>query len=329
MRLTINEIAEMAQVAKSTVSKALNGQKGVSEDKRKRILCLADELDYHPNASAQALASSRSLAVGLVLPHYAGRAMAGAYWTAIISAIAQESRSRGYSLLILAPGSDDDLSKPIETAIKRRNVDGLLIGAENLDAKAVAVLSRCELPFVMIGRSPRMDHYSVDVDNAPASKRIVAHLASRGCSRIACLAGPSDFPYTRDRVRGYREALAEAGLDWSAVVHSSYLDGDTGAAVSRLLEEGKDMDALFVTAGGDFVLDAIDALRGSGKDLSSIGMAAFDDYRFFDYMSLPISTIRQPLQEMGSMAASVLLDLIGGCAPEQTEWILPTEMVLR
>jgi len=329
MKLTINEIAELAQVAKSTVSKALNGQKGVSEEKRNLILKLAEQLDYHPNASAQALASNRSLSVGLVLPHQADFSLSGAFWSAIITAVAQEARARGYNLLILSPGEDDNVADPIESVLKRRNVDGLVIGAEHLDPKAVSTLILEDVPFVLIGRSPNIHHYFVDIDNEPASRKIVAHMASQGHRRIACLAGPREYPYIQERVAGYEAALREAGLEWEAVEYAPYLASEVDTAVGRLLAVHPDLDGLYLTAGGEFILDAIDAVKRFHPDLSGFGMAVFDDYRFFDYLGIPISRMRQPLHDIGARAASLLFELIDGQKPEKMDWVLAAEAVLR
>jgi DNA-binding LacI/PurR family transcriptional regulator len=329
VKLTINEIAELAQVAKSTVSKALNGHKGVSEDKRRQIVKLARQLDYHPNASAQALASSRSGFIGFVLPAQARVSLAGAYWSAVISAAAQEARSRNYNLLILSPGPDDDISRPVDSVLKRRSVDGLILGAELVDAGTVSSLVYEGLPFVLVGRNPTLRHYSVDVDNEAASRRIVAHLAGRGRRRIACLAGPPERPYVLERIAGYRAALADAGLDWSVVEYAPYDDEKAGDAAARLLGVRPELDALFITAGGDFFLSAIDALRRLRGDLSGLDLSVFDDYRFFDYLGLPISRVRQPLGELGAKAASLLFELIEGIVPERMEWVLESEAVLR
>jgi LacI family transcriptional regulator len=329
MKLTINEIAELAQVAKSTVSKALNGQKGVSEEKRKLILKLAEQLDYHPNASAQALASNRSLSIGLVLPHQADFSLSGAFWSAIITAVAQEARARGYNLLILSPGEDDNMAAPIESVLKRRNVDGLVIGAERLDPKTVSTLILEDVPFVLIGRSPNVHHYSVDIDNEPASRKIVAHLASQGRRHIACLAGPREYPYVQERVAGYRAALLEAGLAWKAIEYAPYLAAEVEAAVGRLLAADPCLDGLYLTAGGEFILDAIDALKRERADLSGFGIAVFDDYRFFDYLGLPISRMRQPLHDIGARAACLLFELIDGKKPERMDWVLAAEAILR
>ncbi len=329
MKLTINEIAEIAKVAKSTVSKALNGQKGVSEEKRREILSLAERLNYEPSASAQALASSRTGIIGLLLPHEAGYTLAGSYWSAIITSVAEAANAHGHSLLILAPPAGDDVAGPVETVIRRRNVDGLIIGAERLDPGITARLDAEDIPFVLIGRDPTIKHYSVDVDNRGGSEGLVAHLLASGYGRIACLAGPAEYPYNRERVEGYRLALERAGVSWNSVRHAGYTSEEGRRAVTEILAGHPDLDALFVTAGGEFLLDCIDVLRLPGVAPRRIGLGAFDDYRFFDYLDMPICAIRQPLRDIGGTAALMLFALLAGEAPRPMHRTLDVELVIR
>jgi LacI family transcriptional regulator len=329
MKLTINEIADIAQVAKSTVSKALNGQKGVSEEKRKRILELAQELNYEPSASAQALAFNRTGSIGLLIPHEAAHALSGSYWSAIITAVAQEANSHNYNLLILTPQKEGNVSDPVETVLRRRNVDGLIIGAEQIDPAVTSRLIEEEIPFVFIGRNPQVQHYSVDVDNLGASERLVAWLIGEGYTRIGCLAGPEQFLYTQERVAGYRQALKKAGLAGEMIEYATYDRAGASCGLSALMEKYPDMDALYVTAGGDFLLDTIDAIRLSGLNLNRFKLGVFDDYRFFDYMNLSVCTIRQPLAELGATAAGILFRFLSGQEPAQMNYVLDVELILR
>jgi LacI family transcriptional regulator len=329
MKLTINEIAEIAQVAKSTVSKALNGQKGVSDEKRRQILDLAEQLKYEPSASAQALSSSKTGSIGLLIPHEAGYSLSGAYWSAIITSIAQVANGNGYSLLILTPACENDLSSTVENVIRRRNVDGLIIGAEQLDPSMTSRLIEEEIPFVFIGRNAQVQHYSVDVDNLVGSERLVAHLAGAGYKKIVCLAGPAEYLYNQERVAGYHNALKKAGLRWNVVEHTGYTTEETHAAASRIIREFPDLDALYVTAGGDFLLDCIDIFRLAGTDFRKFGLGAFDDYRFFDYLDIPVCTIRQPLNDIGATAARLLFSFLSGENPVQLNYILDVELILR
>lgn len=329
MKITINEIANAAKVAKSTVSKALNGQKGVSAKKRDEILELVRRLKYEPNASAQALASSKTGAIGLLVPHEAGYSLSVSFWASIITSIAEEANRRRYSLLILTPPDEESLMEPVESVIRRRNVDGLLIGAERVDPLVMNRLVREGIPFVCIGRNPLVQHCSVDVDNSGGGKKIVSHLIEKGKSRIACLAGPEEYQYNRERVSGYLAALEGARISWKAQVYSDYDRVSMREAIGRLYREHPDMDALFATAGGDVLLDCIDELRAQVPDADGIALASFDDYRFFDYIDVPVCTVRQPVQDIGRLAASLLFDTLSGNAPKEIDHILPVDIILR
>lgn len=329
MKRTIHEIAERAQVAKSTVSKALNGHKGVSEKKRQEIRALAEEFNYEPSAAARSLTSNKTGTIGLLLPHTAEYSLSAAYWSAMISAISGAAGERGYTLMILTPREGDTVASVVDSVIRKRNTDGLIIGAEHLEDSAVSRLRAEEIPFVCIGKSPGNEDYCVDVDNAAGSERLVERFVQTGKKRIACLAGPEDLPYTMDRVSGFKRALAKHGVDSGGLQYSPYSRNGVALALEKLISGSAHLDALFITAGGDFLLDAIDALKRLKVDLSALSLGAFDDYRFIDYLGFNVTTVRQPLRDIGRCAAGLLFDLIDGKTPESQIHVLDVEIVLR
>lgn len=330
MKPTIGELARRAGVAKGTVSKALNGRKGVGEETRRRILDLAAGLNYEPAAAAQALAGGKSGSIGLFIPHEAAPALSGSYWSAVVTAVARRAAARGYSLLLLTSPREGDLSSPIESALRRRNVDGLILGADCVDPAALARLEAEAMPFVFIGTNPAYPHVSVDVDNLGGSRLLVSHLITRGSRRIACLAGPRDYPYVLDRVSGYREALAAAGLRWEAVAHSAYEPEQIRRAAAALASEHPDMDALYLSSGGDFLLDCIDLWTAERRPIpGGTALGAFDDYRFFDYLPVKVVSVRQPLDAIGAAAADALFAALSGDEEGGRSRLLDVELVVR
>lgn len=329
MKPTINEIAALANVAKSTVSKALNGQRGVSEEKRREILSIVKRLDYEPTASARALASQRTGSIALVLPTRAGYSLTGAYWSAIISSISDYAASRSYTLLVLSPQAGTSASELIDGTLKRRTVDGLILGPEHLYPDVFNRLGTAGIPFVFIGQAGDGNTYAVDVDNAKGSLMLVRHLLKRGYTRIACMTGPADCGYVRDRIAGYRSALTEACLAWEAVASSSYRKEDTCAAMRALLRENPDCDALYIAAGGDFFLDCLDMVREVRGTADGLGFCSFDDHRYLDYLGVRVTTARQPLVDIGVGAAQILFDVLAGKDPGQCVRVYDVDIIER
>lgn len=329
MKLTINEIAQMANVAKSTVSKALNGHKGVSEENRQRILEIINSMDYEPNASAKALAQSKTGAIGLVIPHDTHYSLSGAYWAGIITAVATEANKQGYNLLLIPQSDNPDPINPLESIIRKRSVDGLIIGAEQIDIPSIERLKNRGIPFVFLGKNPQIDHYAVDVKNIEGAEKVTSTLIQRGYKQIACIAGPEEYVYTRDRVKGFSNALKKADMNSLEVMYSYYSAYEARKNTSLLLQKYPDIDAVFIAAGGEFVLNILEVIRFNGIPLKKLGVGAFDDYRVYDFLDCPIIAAKQPMEAMGASISKTLFSLIKGETPTPMFQEFDVELVLR
>lgn len=330
MKLTINEIAEMAQVAKSTVSKALNGQKGVSEENRQRILKIIQQTNFQPNSAAKVLVQKKNGTIGFILPHEAGYSLAGLYWTGIVTAVAAEVSKHGNNLMIITPTEDEETPfQNLEAAIRRQSVDGLIIGAEQLNTKNMILIMNENIPFVFIGQNQTLQHYCVDVDNREGAEKITAQLIDHGYKKIACITGPKEYQYTKERLEGFRTTMERAGLDPSHTMHTSYYEKDALATTSKMLELYPDTDAFFVTAGGEFVLSIFESLRLSGMSLKNMGFGVFDDNHIFDFLDFPVITAEQPIKQMGTTAVKLLFEQINGTPPAELIHRLPVNIILR
>jgi LacI family transcriptional regulator len=328
MKLTIKEIAEMAKVSKGTVSKALNGQPGVGPGTRERIMKLIRSLNYEPSSTAQALAFKKTGNIGVIIPHEAGFSLSGAYWSTMITSIAQRAMQFEYNLLLLTSKREGDIESAYSKALKKRSVDGLIIGSELLDKKSITALLVHEMPFVLIGRNPELSHYYVDVDNERGAYEMTCHIAEQGFTRIGLLTGPAEYHYSRERISGFRTALRERGLPDGFIAHSGYISEDTSRQTRSLIERNR-LDALFVGAGGDFMLDALRACSELGLEPPSFGLAVFDDYAFLDYMKPGITAVRQPIWELGTAAVRMLFETFQTGRPEQEQIVFPTSLVIR
>lgn len=332
-KLTINEIAKMANVAKSTVSKALNGQKGVSDEVRQKILSLVADVNYQPNATARALAQNKTGIIGFVLPHSASTSLAETYWIEVITAITEEVELKGNNLMVIAPSSNnEDPYESLRNIVLRHSVDGLIMGAENLNSEIMDLIQKSGIPFVFIGQNPLYPHFSIDVNNEEGAylvtKEIIKHLGDNH-KQICCITGPKEYIYTKDRINGFVKACNEENFSGYHIFSTDYSAENTQKTVVELLEVCPNPDAFFIAAGGDFFLSIMDILRLEGLNIKKQVLGVFDDARIFDYLDFSIISAKQPLQEIGQLAAKNLFDLMLDKQPEKQVQYLSVNIILR
>ncbi|MBN1649520.1 MAG: LacI family DNA-binding transcriptional regulator [Spirochaetales bacterium] len=328
MKITIKDIARMARVSKGSVSKALNGQPGVGEKTRQRILKLVEQTGYEPNFLAQALAFSKTGNIGLIIPHEAGYSLNGSYWSELITAIAQESNSCGYSLLLLTARHEGDIESAYRTVLKSRRIDGLIIGSEMLDKKSIKALMSHDIPFVLIGKNPQVKHYFVDTDNYQGAYQIIEYMVRHGYKRPAVISGPEEYYYTRERMRGAVDALKAAGADSTGIFSTIYDTASVFECVNGIMKEFRP-DSLFVSSGGEFLFDVLQALNSFHVQYPKFGITVFDDFRFLDFIYPKITAVSQPIQEIGNKAMKILYALMNNQSPDKYENILKTTITSR
>lgn len=319
----------MANVAKSTVSKALNNQKGLSAETKQRILEIVKENDFQPNAAAKALAQNKTGSIGLLVPHETHYSLSGAYWTQMVTIIATAASQHGYTLLIITTKEDEDISTPIKSIVQRKNVDGLLIGGEQIDNKDLQLLQNKGIPFVLLGKNPFFNHCFIDVDNFGGAAKVTQELINRGYKKIACLTGPENFLYTKERLNGFLSTIKKANLPIPRIISSHYSKEATIANAQKLITENPDADALFIAAGGDFILNVIDVLKKNNYKMKDFGLGVFDDFHIYDFLESRIIAANQPLVKIGNTAAAMLFSLIDEEKLEQTDVFLDVEVVIH
>ena len=329
MKLTINQIAELAQVSKGTVSKVLNGHAGISAPTRERILKLVKQLDYQPDASARALALQKTGIIGFLIPHEAATSLTGHFWTIVLSGISQRLTQLGYSLMVLTTPREGDIQGALNQILKRGTVDGLIIGSELLDKASLSTLVMHQIPFVLLGQNPEFQHYCVDIDSLKGTVSLIDHMARRGYRKIGALFGPQYYPYTQERYTGYRQSLTANKLDWSAAAYCTYEPASIRRTTEVLLDAHPDMDALYLASGGDLLFEVFKVLKDRGIRIPDFGLGVFDDYPFMELVTPGITAIHQPLVQFGLEAVDLLQSLVRATPPNQFVVQLPTSLVVR
>ena len=327
-RATISDVARMAGVSISTVSRVLNGTAPVAEETVVQVQKAIDELHYSPHAAARTLAGLRTDTIGLLLPE-----LSGAFYMPLIRGVETGVRESGFDLLIHSSPRTSTNSAHPQLPLDEHNVNGLLVFTNRLTDVEIARLHTRGFPLVLLYRSAPagLDIPYITLENKAGAYTVVDHLITvHGRRRIAYLAGPPGNEDSLWREAGYREALRahDIPFDPSLVGVGMFDDVDGQAAVEAWLQQGLDFDAIF--AGDDEAASgSILALRRAGKRVpEDVSVAGFDDVPFARMMVPPLTTVRAPIETAGTIGARLLINLIH-LGEAQTVTRLPTELVIR
>nr|WP_221375050.1 LacI family DNA-binding transcriptional regulator [Actinoplanes polyasparticus] len=309
-RPTIRDVARAAGVSKGTVSFALNGRPGVSEDTRERILAAARDLGWTPSTKARALSVSRSFAVGLVLAREPELLGADPFFPSFIAGVERTLSDRGQALVLqVVPESEEEAGYRRLAGAGR--VDGVFLLDLRVDDPRMALLEELGMPAVSIARPDVPSGFpAVLVDDRPGIAAAVEHLAGLGHRRIAHVAGPAHFLHGSRRRRAFEDALAEAGLPAGPVVEADFSAAGGAAATRRLL----DSDVTAIVYSNDLMAIAglsvaVECGRAVPAELSVTG---FDNTDLAGYVSPALTSVRTDPYLWGRKAAEALLDLIDG-----------------
>lgn len=323
---TISDVASRAGVSTATVSRALNGKSTVDPDLAERVLAAAEELGYRPNGPARNLRRQETAVLALIISD-----VESPFFTALSRGVEDAAHESGYSLVLC--NSDDDPDKEreyVDVALQER-VAGVLLSPSGRGDTAEMLRSH-GTPVVAVDRPlPHSSGDTVLADTRLAARQATAHLAQRGYRDIGCVTGPTGVLTADDRLDGYRDGLAEAGLPYreERVRRSEFRAAGAEAAASALLDSPDPPDALLV-ANNIMAVGVLGTARRLGlRPGRDLGVVAFDDAPWATLLDPPLSVVRQPAYEMGATAARLLLNRIAGDRGEPTTTRLSAELVPR
>ncbi|MFJ4896005.1 LacI family DNA-binding transcriptional regulator [Streptomyces sp. NPDC088788] len=330
-RPTIKTVAARAGVGRTTVSRVINGSELVSEKARAAVLAAIAELNYVPNSVARGLVTSRTNSVALVIPESESRLGSEPYFSAVIRGVSTalaETRTQLQLVLVRDQAERDQLTE----SVAERRVDGVLLVSVHEHDPLPGLLEDMGLPTVLAGRrSPEESLSHVHSDNAGGAAAAVEHLLCRGRRTIGTISGPLDMDVARSRLQGWRETLEKAGheVPEGLVASSDFTEEGGGAAMRSLLEQVPALDAVFV-ASDVMAAGALAELRRQGRRVpDDVAVVGFDDSIIARHTHPPLTSVRQPVEEIGSTIARILLAEIDDPEEPRRHIVLPTELVVR
>ena len=323
--VTIYDVAREAGVSMATVSRVVNCNKNVKENTRKKVLEVIDRLDYRPNAVARGLASKRTTTVGVVIPD-----ITNTYFAALAKGIDDIAEMYKYNIVLANSDEDDEKEVAVVNTLFSKQVDGIIFMGYHLTEKIRSEFSRSRTPVVLAG-TVDVEHQlpSVNIDYKNATADAVRHLLKRN-KKIAFVSGPLvDDINGKIRLVGYKEALKAAGVNYSeGLVFESKYRYDDGYALAERLVSSKATAA--IVTGDEWAAGLLNGLADHGVSVpEDFEIITSDDSQIARFTRPSLTTIAQPLYDLGAISMRMLTKIMHKEELEEREVLLPHGLTER
>jgi LacI family transcriptional regulator, repressor for deo operon, udp, cdd, tsx, nupC, and nupG len=327
-QMSIGNVAEQAGVSVATVSRVLNGHANVRAETRDKVLAAVAASGYRVNELARNLRTAESRLLLTMVPD-----VGNPFYAEIVRGIDSVARQHGYFMLLCDTGADPGRERSYFDLLRRRRADGAICLDPATVQQALAEES-VALPWVACCEfDTGVGVPYVGIDNYQAAGDAVRHLLSRGHRRIALINSGDGYLYARQREQGYLDALREAGLapHEQGIVHLDSLDYEAGAsAAAMLMSRAKDAPTAIFAVSDTLAIGVIKGLRSIGKRVpDDVAVVGFDDISLAAQIDPPLTTIAQPMRELGETAARLLLQRLANRAAQVPGVLLPHRLVVR
>jgi LacI family transcriptional regulator len=328
--VTIREVARLAQVHPGTVSRALNEQTRVlvNQETAERVLRAAKQLGYRPNPIARGLKTNRSYTVGVLIPD-----LTNPLFPPIMRGIEDRLGDAGYTSLIVNTDNDPERERSQMEAMRARQVDGFIAATARLDIELLAEAAAGGAPLVLVNRSLEDASVpAVTVNDRRGIGMAVEHVVRLGHERIGHVAGPQNLSTGHRRYLGFLEAMGRHRLPTPAeqvTFATAFTEAEGARACAELLDHAPQVSAI-VAANDRLAIGCYDALEARGlrcpQDVSIVG---FNDMPFVDRLRPPLTSVRVPQREIGTVAADLLLQQLSNGSLSSREILLEPTLVVR
>ncbi len=330
-KVTLEKVAQLAGVSRATASRVLTANPRVSDEARRAVERAAIRLGYVPNHAGRALATGRSDTVVLVVFEPTNLLFGDPFFPRLIRGLGDILSGRDMQLTLLAPQTDADVER-LERYVIAGHADGVLLVSLPSSHRLPRRLADRGIPVVIGGRPPEPERFThVDVDNVAGAARAVAHLAAGGRRSIATITGRLDVPAGQDRLLGYRQGLEREGLsnDEGLIEAGDFTREGGAGAMGSLLRRRPKLDAVFV-ASDLMAAGALEALAEAGRRVpEDVAVVGYDDDPLAAALHPPLTSVRQPIEDMGREMARLILGAIHTPDQAPRKVLLTTRLEIR
>ncbi len=333
MAITIKDVAKLANVAPSTVSRVIANNPRISEKTKRKVREAMEELGYHPNFIARSLANKSSEVLGIVMPKSGDGSFLNPFFSTVMKGLSQAAHEDLYGLHITTGISDEGIFNEVEKMVHGGRVDGVILLYSKVDDTVLNYLYKINFPFVVIGKPPMHDSSItyVDNDNFQAGKDVADYLLANGHKDIAFIGGSAHLVVTIERMRGYEEALKEAGIPIlkEYAIHEDFMLEGGKEAVKQLMNLEKPPSALIVA--DDFmalgVLNMLDEMDISVPE--DISVVSFNNVLISQLSKPPLSSVDINIEKLGYQAVKLLISKIKNPQGPTMRMIIPHQFIIR
>lgn len=325
MAATIRDVSRLAGVSSATVSRAFSNPEKLTADTLEKVQAAARELKYKPNHLSTIFRSSKTMSIVVMVPD-----LSNAFFGPVLRGMEKVAGKQGYSLLLSDTHDSVELERSCIGMVESRRADGVIqLGARSLTDLAG---DNSDIAFIhAIEAEPDSNEPSVRIDNVHAAAKIMRYILSQGHRTIGVLGGRENSRITAQRRQGYMQALMESGItvDPDLAEFGEYTHAFGEVAAARLLARRPDITALFCMSD-DIAIGAMHAAKTAGLSLPrDLSVTGFDNVAFCSYTEPALTSIMQPAERIGEIAATVMLSRLSGEDVSDVHYVLPTELVIR
>jgi DNA-binding LacI/PurR family transcriptional regulator len=332
MNITIKEVAKLAGVSPSTVSRVISDSPRISDETKKTVRAAMDELGYHPNAIARSLVSKSTYSIGIVMPQSAERAFLNPFFPQALSGVSAAAHEAGYCILLSTGNTEKEQLESIQNIVMGGRVDGVIIMYSSVDNAAMDTLKKLRAPFVVIGKPLKAKGMLyVDNDNVEAAFKVTEELVKNGHKRIALISGSFKFVVSLDRLDGYINALNKYDIPFRKdyiLELSEFLKESAYERTKQLLALPDRPTALVVT-DDVMAFGAMDAIKESGLRIpEDIEIMSFNNVPSAELTSPSLTSVDIDAFALGYEASKLIIEKIKGEA-KKDKVIVPTKIIYR